>query len=150
MFVTEVRTTVSTPPRSRNPSLRVRGEQSEIGPAACASPLPVPSAEEDAAPVCVSCSQQSFHSQQVHVSFSGLSFTVDVNPEDAPAQGRCAGKPPKVPKRILNSLSGRFESGKLTAIMGASGAGKTTMLNCIAGEASGGKIDGQVATREMR
>ncbi len=41
-------------------------------------------------------------------------------------------------------LLGAFTQGKLTAIMGASGAGKTTMLKAIAGQAAGGKITGSV------
>ena len=35
-------------------------------------------------------------------------------------------------KTLLNNLSGIFKAGELTAIMGASGAGKTTFLNAIA------------------
>lgn len=36
---------------------------------------------------------------------------------------------------LLNNISASFEPGTLTAIMGASGAGKTTMLNMLAGRA---------------
>lgn len=34
---------------------------------------------------------------------------------------------------ILKNLNGKFESNKLTAIMGPSGAGKTTLMECLAG-----------------
>ena len=35
-------------------------------------------------------------------------------------------------KSILHKSSGLIEGGKLTAIMGSSGAGKTTMMNVLA------------------
>lgn len=37
------------------------------------------------------------------------------------------------PKRILKGVSGRFRPGRLTAILGPSGAGKTSLLNCLTG-----------------
>jgi len=36
-------------------------------------------------------------------------------------------------KTILKELSGKFKSGQLTAIMGPSGAGKTSLMNILAG-----------------
>lgn len=36
-------------------------------------------------------------------------------------------------KRILHQLSGTFKSGQLTAILGPSGAGKTSLMNILAG-----------------
>jgi zinc/manganese transport system ATP-binding protein len=44
---------------------------------------------------------------------------------------------------ILTGLSGRFESGSQTAMVGANGTGKTTLLRAIAGlhPLSGGRID---------
>ena len=36
-------------------------------------------------------------------------------------------------KLILKSVSGEFRSGELTAIMGPSGAGKTTLMSVLAG-----------------
>ena len=36
-------------------------------------------------------------------------------------------------KLILKSVSGKFRSGQLTAIMGPSGAGKTTLMSVLAG-----------------
>jgi ATP-binding cassette subfamily G (WHITE) protein 2 (PDR) len=42
-------------------------------------------------------------------------------------------------KTILQHISGTFEPGTLTAIMGSSGAGKTTVLNVLAGRLKGKK-----------
>ncbi|EEQ97296.1 abc transporter, putative [Perkinsus marinus ATCC 50983] len=36
-------------------------------------------------------------------------------------------------RKILTDLSGRIESGRLTAIMGPSGSGKSTFLNVLSG-----------------
>jgi ABC-type multidrug transport system ATPase subunit len=35
--------------------------------------------------------------------------------------------------RILHKISGAFNSGQLTAILGPSGAGKTSLMNILAG-----------------
>ena len=43
-------------------------------------------------------------------------------------------------KLIVKGTSGKLEPGKLTAIMGPSGAGKTTMMNVLAGRAPYGEI----------
>lgn len=47
-------------------------------------------------------------------------------------------------KVILNGISGCFEPGKLTAVMGMSGAGKTSLLNIIAGKTRAGRVEGEV------
>ena len=39
----------------------------------------------------------------------------------------------KTEKQLLKNLNGKIESGQLTAIIGPSGAGKTTMIECLAG-----------------
>ncbi|XP_073140780.1 pleiotropic drug resistance protein 1-like [Henckelia pumila] len=45
---------------------------------------------------------------------------------------------------LLNSVSGAFKPGVLTALMGVSGAGKTTLMDVLAGRKTGGHIDGNI------
>ncbi|XP_058056884.1 ATP-binding cassette sub-family G member 1 [Anopheles bellator] len=53
------------------------------------------------------------------VTFKNISYTVST------------GKREK--KHVLNGVSGKFQSGELTAIMGPSGAGKSSLLNILTG-----------------
>ena len=46
--------------------------------------------------------------------------------------------------RLLNNASGAFQAGHLCALMGTSGAGKTTLMDCIALRKNTGKITGDV------
>ena len=47
--------------------------------------------------------------------------------------------------RILEGVTGTMDAGCVTAIMGPSGAGKTSLMNAIAGRASGyGIVDGSL------
>ncbi|GAB2224811.1 hypothetical protein Drorol1_Dr00005588 [Drosera rotundifolia] len=45
---------------------------------------------------------------------------------------------------LLNGVSGTFRPGVLTALMGVSGAGKTTMMDVLAGRKTGGYIEGDI------
>ncbi|CAH0560101.1 unnamed protein product [Brassicogethes aeneus] len=56
--------------------------------------------------------------KQIDIEFDGLSFAV---------------KKGKETKQIVKGVSGKFKSGELTAIMGPSGAGKTSLLNILTG-----------------
>jgi len=47
-------------------------------------------------------------------------------------------------KKVLNNVTGCLKSGRITAIMGPSGAGKTTFMNVIAGKASYGETTGSI------
>jgi len=45
---------------------------------------------------------------------------------------------------VLQGVSGEFQAGRLCAIMGPSGAGKTTFMNVLCGKATYGKMGGQI------
>eukprot|EP00198_Chlamydomonas_reinhardtii_P008553 XP_001697890.1 ABC transporter [Chlamydomonas reinhardtii] len=45
--------------------------------------------------------------------------------------------------QLLRDVSGCFRPGVLTALMGASGAGKTTLMDVLAGRKTGGRTDGE-------
>jgi len=47
-------------------------------------------------------------------------------------------------KKILSNVTGKMSPGKITAIMGPSGAGKTTFLNGLAGKSTNTHTTGQV------
>ncbi|KAF5344221.1 hypothetical protein D9756_011252 [Leucocoprinus leucothites] len=49
-------------------------------------------------------------------------------------------------KTILNALSGRVDPGEMMAILGPSGAGKTTLVEILAGKSKSGVVTGQVLT----
>ena len=45
---------------------------------------------------------------------------------------------------LLKDVSGAFRPGVLTALVGVSGAGKTTLMDVLAGRKTGGYIDGSI------
>ncbi|RLN91243.1 hypothetical protein BBJ28_00016968 [Nothophytophthora sp. Chile5] len=68
----------------------------------------------------------------VTVAFRDLKYSVP-DPKD-----------PKQSIELLKGVSGYALPGTITALMGSSGAGKTTLMDVIAGRKTGGKIQGQI------
>lgn len=46
--------------------------------------------------------------------------------------------------QLLQGVSGSFRPGVLTCLMGVSGAGKTTLMDVLAGRKTGGYIEGSI------
>uniref|UniRef100_A0A0D9W2J5 ABC transporter domain-containing protein n=1 Tax=Leersia perrieri TaxID=77586 RepID=A0A0D9W2J5_9ORYZ len=47
-------------------------------------------------------------------------------------------------RKLLRSINGELRPGRVTAVMGPSGAGKTTFLNAVTGKVAGYKVSGSV------
>lgn len=54
------------------------------------------------------------------------------------------GRGPGAQLQLLRGLTGAFLPGRLTALMGASGAGKTTLMDVLAGRKTAGRVTGDV------
>ncbi|KAK4801462.1 hypothetical protein SAY86_021949 [Trapa natans] len=76
--------------------------------------------------------------QQHSITFDEIKYSVDM-PEEMKGQGIVEDK-----LVLLKGVSGAFRPGVLTALMGVSGAGKTTLMDVLAGRKTGGYIDGNI------
>ncbi|KAK1363006.1 hypothetical protein POM88_038567 [Heracleum sosnowskyi] len=69
------------------------------------------------------------------ITFDDIKYSVDM-PQEMKEQGVTEDK-----LLLLKGVSGAFRPGVLTALMGVSGAGKTTLMDVLAGRKTGGYID---------
>ncbi|GLJ08416.1 hypothetical protein SUGI_0088300 [Cryptomeria japonica] len=76
--------------------------------------------------------------KRLAMSFVGVNYFVDMPPE-MKEQGETEDK-----LQLLRNVTGAFRPGVLTALMGVSGAGKTTLMDVLAGRKTGGYIDGDI------
>jgi len=74
--------------------------------------------------------EQSF--TRINLQFKNLSYIVP-DPKNK-----------KEKLQLLHSISGFAKAGTMTALMGSSGAGKTTLMDVIAGRKTGGTIEGEI------
>jgi len=76
------------------------------------------------------------HFQRMDISFADLTYTVQMPDEEHKGKTK--------DRKLLQGVSGYAKAGELTALMGSSGAGKTTLMDVIAGRKTSGKIEGDI------
>ncbi|KAK2418391.1 pleiotropic drug resistance protein [Trifolium repens] len=76
--------------------------------------------------------------QPLSLAFNHLNYYVDM-PAEMKSQGINEDR-----LQLLHDFSGAFRPGILTALMGVSGAGKTTLMDVLAGRKIGGYIEGSI------
>ncbi|KAK9946083.1 hypothetical protein M0R45_011563 [Rubus argutus] len=72
------------------------------------------------------------------ITFDEIKYSVDM-PQEMKTQGVTEDRLP-----LLKGVTGAFRPGVLTALMGISGAGKTTLMDVLAGRKTGGYIEGDI------
>ncbi|WOL15669.1 hypothetical protein Cni_G24450 [Canna indica] len=76
--------------------------------------------------------------QPLSLAFNHVSYYVDV-PAEMKSQGIKEDR-----LQLLSDVSGAFRPGILTALVGVSGAGKTTLMDVLAGRKTSGYIEGSI------
>ncbi|XP_051137169.1 ABC transporter G family member 32-like isoform X2 [Andrographis paniculata] len=76
--------------------------------------------------------------QPLSMSFRDISYVVDI-PIELKGQGIQVDR-----LQLLANITGAFRPGVLTALIGVSGAGKTTLMDVLAGRKTGGHIEGSI------
>ncbi|PON48568.1 ABC transporter-like [Trema orientale] len=77
--------------------------------------------------------------QPLSLAFNHVNYYVDM-PAEMKAQGVDENR-----LQLLRDVSGAFRPGVLTALVGVSGAGKTTLMDVLAGRKTGGYIEGSIS-----
>ncbi|KAI8548584.1 hypothetical protein RHMOL_Rhmol07G0284000 [Rhododendron molle] len=76
--------------------------------------------------------------EPLSITFDEIRYAVDM-PQEMKDQGIPGDR-----LELLKGISGAFRPGVLTALMGVRGAGKTTLMDVLAGRKTGGYIDGRI------
>ncbi|KAL5721099.1 Pleiotropic drug resistance protein 2 [Ranunculus cassubicifolius] len=76
--------------------------------------------------------------QPLSLAFKHVNYYVDM-PSEMRTQGVAGSH-----LQLLSNVSGSFRPGILTALVGVSGAGKTTLMDVLAGRKTGGYIEGSI------
>ncbi|KAJ6940744.1 hypothetical protein NC651_006771 [Populus alba x Populus x berolinensis] len=92
---------------------------------------PKPAAEMEKIKMILPC-------EPITISFQNVQYFVDT-PKILRKQGL-----PQKRLQLLHDITGAFRPGILTALMGVSGAGKTTLMDVLSGRKTGGIIEGDI------
>ncbi|KAJ1435977.1 P-loop containing nucleoside triphosphate hydrolase [Sesbania bispinosa] len=76
--------------------------------------------------------------QPLSLAFENVNYYIDM-PNEMKKQGIEENR-----LQLLKDISGAFRPGVLTALVGVSGAGKTTLMDVLAGRKTGGYIEGSI------
>ncbi|XXG64022.1 hypothetical protein AAC387_Pa05g2085 [Persea americana] len=76
--------------------------------------------------------------EPLSITFENIKYSVDM-PQEMKAKGFIEDR-----LTLLKGVSGAFRPGVLTALMGISGVGKTTLMDVLAGRKTGGYIEGTI------
>jgi len=79
----------------------------------------------------VDCEKVNIPYQKVNLTFKSVHYTVKASTSDDELE-------------LLKGIDGYIEAGKMTALMGSSGAGKTTLMDCLSLRKTSGKLSGEV------
>ena len=81
---------------------------------------------------------------KVSISFSNLTYSIPIGKRSV--LSKCCGGSQEVEKKvILDDLSASVPAGRLVAVMGPTGCGKTSLINALAGRLEyGGELSGEV------
>jgi ABC-type multidrug transport system fused ATPase/permease subunit len=92
--------------------------------------------------------------QPLDISIQNIRFSIPISRKEGEFPRR---KTVVTDKQILGGITASFKPGRLTAVMGASGAGKTSLLNVLSGEITAGTISGNllvngevITTKQMK
>ncbi|XP_065849475.1 pleiotropic drug resistance protein 1-like [Euphorbia lathyris] len=77
--------------------------------------------------------------EPLSMAFKEIKYAVNM-PQEMKAQGVTEDR-----LELLKGISGAFRPGVLTALIGVSGAGKTTLMDVLAGRKTGGYIEGSIS-----
>ncbi|CAH8257288.1 unnamed protein product [Arabidopsis lyrata] len=77
--------------------------------------------------------------QPLSLAFKNVNYYVDM-PTEMKAQGVESDR-----LQLLRDVGGAFRPGILTALVGVSGAGKTTLMDVLAGRKTGGYVEGSIS-----
>ncbi|EFJ43615.1 ATP-binding cassette transporter [Volvox carteri f. nagariensis] len=122
--------------------LKTSGSGSSRAPAAWAASGAAAATATATATAAADDGNQVLAFRPVVMAFRNVSYFVKPSGEPLPLAHLLTDKKEL---QLLDRVSGVFRPGVLTSLMGASGAGKTTLMDVLAGRKTGGRVEGEQA-----